>query len=30
MNLIVFPGNLLPPRSYLLIINRDQLPARLP
>jgi RES domain-containing protein len=30
VNLIVFPGNLLIPRSYLLIINRDQLPARLP
>ena len=29
VNLIVFPGNLLSPRSYLLIINRDQLPARL-
>jgi hypothetical protein len=29
VNLIVFPGNLLPPRSYLLIINRDQLPPRL-
>jgi hypothetical protein len=28
VNLIVFPGNLLPPRSYLLIINRDQLPPR--
>jgi RES domain-containing protein len=28
-NLIVFPGNLLPPRSYLLIINRDQLPPRI-
>jgi RES domain-containing protein len=26
--LIVFPGNLLPPRSYLLIFNRDQLPSR--
>jgi filamentous hemagglutinin len=30
VNLVVFPGNLFPPRSYLLIINRDQLPARLP
>jgi RES domain-containing protein len=30
MNLVVFPGNLLPPRSYLLLINRDQLPAPLP
>jgi len=30
MNLIVFPGNLLSPRSYLLVINRDQLPPRLP
>jgi filamentous hemagglutinin len=28
MNLVVFPGNLLPPQSYLLIINRDQLPPR--
>lgn len=28
-NLIVFPGNLLPPGSYLLVINRDQLPPRL-
>ena len=25
-NLIVFPGNLTPPDSYLLIINREQLP----
>jgi RES domain-containing protein len=25
-NLIVFPGNLTPPDSYLLIINRGQLP----
>jgi hypothetical protein len=29
VNLVVFPGNLLPPQSYLLIINRDQLPPRL-
>lgn len=29
-NLVVFPGNLLPRRSYLLIINRDQLRARPP
>lgn len=29
VNLIVFPGNLVPPGSYLLIVNRDQLPARL-
>ena len=29
VNLIVFPGNLLSPRSYLLAINRDQLPPRL-
>jgi RES domain-containing protein len=28
VNLIVFAGNLLPPVSYLLIINRDQLPPR--
>lgn len=28
VNLIVFPGNLVPPRSYLLIVNRDQLPPR--
>lgn len=27
-NLIVFPGNLVPPGSYLLVINRDQLPPR--
>jgi RES domain-containing protein len=27
-NLIVFPGNLTPPESYLLVINRDQLPPR--
>jgi hypothetical protein len=26
VNLIVFPGNLLPPQSYLMIVNRDQLP----
>jgi RES domain-containing protein len=26
VNLIVFPGNMVPPGSYLLIINRDQLP----
>lgn len=25
-NLIVFPGNLSPPESYLIIINREQLP----
>ena len=25
-NLIIFPGNLVPPDSYLLIINREQLP----
>jgi RES domain-containing protein len=29
VNLIIFPGNLLLPQSYLLIINRDQLPPRL-
>lgn len=29
VNLIVFPGNLLSPQSYLLVINRDQLPPRL-
>jgi len=29
VNLVVFPGNLLTPGSYLLIINRDQLPSRL-
>jgi RES domain-containing protein len=29
VNLIVFPGNLLSPESYLLVINRDQLPPRL-
>jgi RES domain-containing protein len=28
VNLIVFPGNLVPPESYLLIVNRDQLPPR--
>ena len=28
VNLIIFPGNLLPPESYLLIINRDQLPPK--
>jgi RES domain-containing protein len=28
-NLIVFPGNLIPPESYLLIINRDQLPPKM-
>jgi RES domain-containing protein len=27
VNLVVFPGNLSPPESYLLIINRDQLPS---
>jgi RES domain-containing protein len=27
VNLIVFPGNLTPPDSYLLIINRDRLPS---
>ena len=26
LNLIVFPGNLTPPGSYLLIVNREQLP----
>jgi RES domain-containing protein len=26
VNLIIFPGNLLVPKSYLRIINRDQLP----
>jgi RES domain-containing protein len=31
VNLVVFPGNLNPPPSYLLIVNRDQLPnKRLP
>ena len=25
-NLIIFPGNLLPPKSYLLLVNRDRLP----
>jgi filamentous hemagglutinin len=29
VNLIIFPGNLVPPASYLLIINRDQLPPRI-
>lgn len=29
-NLIIFPGNLLPQESYLLIVNRDQLPPRMP
>jgi len=28
VNLIVFPGNLMSPVSYLLIINRDQLPPK--
>jgi len=28
VNLVAFPGNLLPPASYLLIINRDQLPPK--
>jgi RES domain-containing protein len=27
VNLIVFPGNLAPPGSYLLIVNREQLPT---
>jgi RES domain-containing protein len=27
-NVIIFPGNLVPPHSYLLIINREQLPPR--
>lgn len=26
VNLIVFPGNLTPPLSYLLVLNRDRLP----
>jgi RES domain-containing protein len=30
VNLIFFPGNLLAPESYFLILNRDQLPPRLP
>lgn len=25
-NLIIFPGNLTPPASYLLVLNRDRLP----
>jgi RES domain-containing protein len=25
-NLIIFPGNLTPPHSYLIIVNRGQLP----
>jgi RES domain-containing protein len=29
VNLVVFPGNVVPPDSYLLIVNRDQLPPRL-
>jgi RES domain-containing protein len=29
VNLVIFPGNLSPPDSYSLIINRDQLPSRL-
>lgn len=28
INLIIFPGNLIPPESYLLVINRDHLPAK--
>jgi RES domain-containing protein len=28
VNLVIFPGNLTPPGSYLLIINRNQLPPR--
>jgi RES domain-containing protein len=28
VNLVVFPGNLVPPDSYLPIVNRDQLPPR--
>jgi RES domain-containing protein len=28
-NLIVFPGNIHPPKSYLLIINRERLPGRM-
>ena len=26
VNLIVFPGNLVPPESYFLILNREELP----
>ncbi len=29
-NLVIFPENLVPPESYLLIINREQLPRREP
>jgi RES domain-containing protein len=29
VNLIIFPGNLSPPESYLFIINRDQLPSQI-
>ena len=27
VNLIIFPGNLVPPDSYILTFNRDQLPS---
>lgn len=29
-NLVIFPGNLTPPESYVLVVNRDQLPLKPP
>lgn len=28
VGLVIFPGNLMPPDSFLVIVNRDQLPRR--